>query len=126
MKTHDIAKILSALANALRNAPNQTLDELSSGPSRKPQPDAQSIPIALSTLIALSDFDKNQWLFLIKEYNFPIEVRPRDASRDILGKILKHLEQNPEARSKLVQSSNKERSETSPELLRALQFLLKS
>jgi hypothetical protein len=126
MKTHDIAKILSSLANALRNAPNQTLDELASTPTRKPQPDVQSIPIALSTLIALSDFDKNQWLFLIKEYNFPIEVRPRDASRDVLGKILKHLEQNPEARSKLVQSSNKERSETSPELLRALQFLLKS
>lgn len=123
MKTHDVAKILSTLATALRSAPNQTLEELASTPSKK-KPDAESIPIALSTLIALSDFDKGQWLNLIQEYGLPIEVRPRDASRDILGKILKHLEQNPDARKKLVQSTNKDRSETSPELLRALQFLL--
>lgn len=125
MKTHDIAKMLTALAQVLRSGPNQTLDELASTGLKRPEPNPESIPMALSTLVALSDFDKSQWLKLIQEYNFPIEVRPRDASRDILGKILKHLEQNPESRSKISNAAQKKRDDTSPELVKALQFLLK-
>jgi hypothetical protein len=123
MKTHDVAKVLTALAHALRSAPNQNLDELGLG-SRPPKVDPASIPMALSTLVRLAEIDKAQWLTLIREHNFPIEVRPRDASRDILGKLLKHLEQNPESRERLTRAAQRNRTDTSPELMRALQFLL--
>lgn len=125
MTTHEVARILSALATALRKAPDQTLEELAAGSGPKRKVDANNIPVALSTLVALSDFDKAQWLSFISEYGFPIQVRPRDASRDILGKLLNFLERNPDARNKLAASAQKERSQTSPELLRALQTLLK-
>lgn len=126
MKTHDIAKVLSSLAQALKSAPNQTLDDLVSGATAKNSIASEDIPMALSTLVALAEFDKRQWQGLIEEYRMPIEIRPRDASRDILGKILKFLEQNPTARKNLTQSANKPRADTSPELMRALQFLLKT
>ncbi|MEQ8594706.1 MAG: hypothetical protein RIC04_13620 [Parvibaculum sp.] len=125
MKTHEIAKLLMSLARALQSAPNQTLDDLASGGRKRRAPDPDEIPVALGTLVALSDVDKNQWYKLIQENNFPIEIRPRDASRDVLGKLLRFLEQNPEARKKLTKS-RVERSSTSPELARALQFLLRS
>lgn len=57
-------------------------------------------------------------------HGFPIDVRPRDASRDIIGKLLKFLEENPDARNRLNHAAQKGRSETSPELARALQLLL--
>jgi hypothetical protein len=123
MMTHEIAKLLSALAQALRNLPNQTLDELASGKARRPDVDPSNIPMALSTLVALSDFDKSQWQSLIKECNFSIEVRPRDASR---GKLLRYLETNTEAWKQLTSTAQKNRSQTSPELMRALEFLLKT
>jgi hypothetical protein len=82
--------------------------------------------MALSTLVALSRFDKAQWLDIIQQYNFPIEVRPRDASRDILGKLLNHLEQDSESRQRLSVDAQKGRSDTSPELMKALQLLLKT
>src|SRR5579872_622633 len=128
MTTHELARALGSLAAALRKAPDQTLDELSLnlGFGLRHVPDAKDIPVALSTLVALSDIDKNQWLNFIKEYDFPIETRPRDASRDILGKLLNYLERNPEARRRLAVSSQKDRSQTSPELLRALKTLLDS
>lgn len=126
MKTHKIAKILSDLAQALRTAPDQTLEELTSGGQHRLPLDPASIPVALSTLVALADVDKAQWQSLIQECRFPIDIRPRDASRDILGKLLKHLEQNPEARNRLTNATPRGRSETSPELMRALQFLLKT
>ncbi|AZG77060.1 hypothetical protein [Methylocystis rosea] len=124
MKTHDAAKILMVLAQALRNAPNRDLDDFASSIAKPPQLDPASIPVALSTLVRLSEIDKRQWTTFIKEHNFPIEVRLRDASRDILGKLLKHLEQNPEARERLSKVAQRSRSETSPELMKALQFLL--
>lgn len=124
MKTHDLAKAFRLLARTLQDMPNMPVEDLLYSLRRR-RPDTSSIPMALSTLVALSDFDKGQWIDLIHEYDFPIEVRPRDASRDILGKLLSHLEQSPESRRKLRSASNKSRSESSPELARALQFLLK-
>jgi hypothetical protein len=105
--------------------PDQDLDGLRFG-LRRPRPDAASIPMALSTLVALSRFDKAQWLEIIDQYDFPIDIRPRDASRDILGKLLNHLEQNPESRNRLSVEAQKGRSDTSPELMKALQLLLKT
>jgi hypothetical protein len=69
--------------------------------------------------------DKQQWLNFAREYHLPIETRPRDAARDILGKVLAYLESNPEARKELKEKATKRVSETSPELMRAFAFLLK-
>lgn len=125
MKSHDLAKALSHFAQLLRKLPSTDLDDLIVSARYAPPPDPDTVPIALSTLVSLSRFDKNQWLQLIKEYNFPVEIRPRDASRDILGKILKHLEESPEARNRLVNRATKSKPESSPELLRALETLLR-
>ena len=126
MKTQEAAKLLNFIASVIRSSPFETIEEMS---ERRPhRVDAQSVdvPRALSMLVALSSFDKAQWQQIIKDYNFPIEVRPRDASRDVLGKILNHLEASPEARTSLATSSTRLRPGTSPELAQALEFLLKS
>lgn len=124
MKTHEVASILSALATALRKGPNVPLDELGSSVKRS-KPNPEGIPLALSTLVALADFDKSQWLTFIRENSLPVDVRPRDASRDIIGKILNYLAENPEARQRLSNTAKSTRSETSPELMRALDLLLR-
>lgn len=125
MKTHEVAKVLSALAQALRSAPNMPLEDFGKQKSST-EVSPSDVPTALSTLVALSDFDKQQWQSLIAEYNLPIEIRARDASRDILGKILKYLEQNPTARKNITNMAQNRRSDTSPELMRALQLILKT
>ncbi|NGO56246.1 hypothetical protein G6N73_35810 [Mesorhizobium camelthorni] len=122
MKTHDVAKSLNALARFLKNGPNEDLGAFLSGRSVKSVDD---IPTALSTLVALSSLGKSQWLSLISQYNLPIDVRPRDASRDILGKILKHLEESPESRRRISQDAMTSRPNTSPELQNALRLLLR-
>jgi hypothetical protein len=125
MKSHDLARALNTLSSLLRSMPDQDLEDLRFN-SRQAKLDPSSIPMALSTLVALARFDKAQWLQIIRQYNFPIEIRPRDASRDILGKLLNHLEQNPESRKRLSIDAQKARSDTSPELMKALQLLLKT
>src|SRR6266850_5803753 len=125
MKTHDLARALNTLSNLLRSMPDQELENFKLN-SRQTKLDPASIPMALSTLVALARFDKAQWLQIIQQYDFPIEIRPRDASRDILGKLLNHLEQNPESRKRLSIDAQKARSDTSPELMKALQLLLKT
>lgn len=127
MKTHDLAKALETLARVLRSAPNLPVEELQDqiGSSRR-HPEPSEIPLALSTLVALADIDKGQWIDFIRVNSFPIDVRPRDASRDVVGKLLRYLEQTPEARKKITNIAAHARSQTSPELQKALDFLLKS
>ena len=125
MNTYDAAKVLSSLATALRSAPNQSFDELAEGGNRKVETRSVDVPRALSMLVALSHFDKMQWMQVADELKLPVDIRSRDASRDIMWKILKYLESNPEARKRLTHSPNKQRSNTSPELAQALELLLK-
>jgi hypothetical protein len=125
MKTHDVASALELLARFLRQAPNEELSSTALGSLKRAKPDSASIPVALSTLVALSRVERQQWQAVIQEYGFPIVVRPRDASRDILGKLLNYLEQNPEAIKRLRLSPPSSRSDISPELMSALQHLLK-
>lgn len=124
MKTHDLAKHLSVLARVLRAGPNIELQNLKLESPRKV--DESSIPVALSTLAVLSEFGKEEWLSFINDHDLPIDIRPRDAARDILGKLLKYLVENPQVRNELSHSAAKERSNTSKELSRTLQLLLNS
>jgi len=126
MKTHELAQALEGLAELLKNGPNIEFGDF----QKKVQSYNQSlnpeeISIGLSHLVALSRFDKQQWVSVIEDYDFPIGVRSRDASRDVLGKLLSYLEENPGARKKLREKSPKKSDEASPELIRALGALLK-
>jgi len=125
VKTHELARALEVLASVLRTGPDVGLSEIfaiGSGPL--PQSTDQ-IAVNLSTLSALSRVDRQQWLALIREYQFPIEFRPRDASRDILGKLLRFLERSPDARERLRKRTASSSQSGSPELLKALQTLLR-
>jgi hypothetical protein len=127
VKTHDLARALETLARGLRAAPNMPIEDVSfpfGHPRRRPEP--SEIPMALSTLVALADIEKSQWIDFIRANGFPIDIRPRDASRDVVGKLLRYLEQTPEARKRITNVAERTRSQTSPELQKALDFLLKT
>jgi hypothetical protein len=126
MKTHEFAAALTMLAAVLRRAPSQPLDEFFERPApKRAKPDPSSIPFALSTLVSLSEVDKGQWLTFIREQGFSIDIRPRDASRDIIGKLLNFLAENPEARARVANTAQKNKSDSSSELMRALDLLLR-
>jgi len=131
MYTHDLAEVLKKLASSLKRGPNIDIDDLSSlfnsvvhasNVSRKEG--AHDLPIALSALVSLSRVDKSEWVALIQDLGLSIEVRPRDASRDILGKVLRILETEPEARARLQRRVASREAQGSPELARALSSLL--
>lgn len=124
MNTHDLANALSTLAKVLRAGPNMDITDLKSVQSKTPRSSAE-IAVNLSTLIELSKIDKARWAELISEYNFPIEIRPRDASRDVLGKLFNYLDENPSAQERLKISATRGSGTGSPELMRALGTLLK-
>lgn len=125
MKTHEIATLLSSIAQTLRRVPNVELHELAEKKTKRGKPNPSDIPIALSALTALSRFDKNQWRAVIDEFKLPISVRTTESKRDIVGKILNVLEKDADARKRLQTSATKPRPDVSPELMNALNFLLK-
>jgi hypothetical protein len=124
MRTHQLAKALRVLANALEAAPNEELTEDLLKPQLAIPFDNSTLAVSLSTLTNLARIDKKQWLMFITENKIPVQWRERDASRDILGKVLAYLEKNPDAQERLKQSVRKKSSQTSPELMRAFAFLL--
>lgn len=125
MKSHQVGRILRKLSEMLERAPDVDLDELSISDRNLTEVATSQIAVNVSTLAELARIDKQQWLEFIREYHLPIETRPRDATRDILGKVLAYLESNSEARQSLKERATKRMSETSPELMRAFAFLLK-
>lgn len=133
--SHELAALLRQIANALRKGPNisaaDAIESILSGDtarhpvrSIKPRPTKNDLPIALSALVSLSSIDKSEWIALINDLGINIEVRPRDASRDIMGKVLKILENEPDVRSRLQLKVKNKEAEASPELARALSSLL--
>lgn len=124
MKTHDIAKILRALANVLEQGPNTPI-ESAVMTAKDSAINKTQIAVSLDTLIELSSIDKAKWISFINEMGYKLDLRPRDGSRDILGKLMNYLESNPGARENLKIKATAKSSEASPELLRALSSLLK-
>ncbi|MDR7020130.1 hypothetical protein [Aeromonas salmonicida] len=130
MKSHDFAKQLTMMAKILKNGPNIELHELDMHSFKydnyySPKLVEQSdIPKALSMLVGLNDVSKSQWITLITDYELPIDIRPRDATRDIIGKLLNYLSQNKEARERLSGKKNKKVSSSSSDLADALSILL--
>lgn len=128
MKTHEFAKQLSLMAKILRAGPNVELEEYwmqKPTLASRSQLEEKDIPLALNALVGLNEVKKEQWVSLIEEYGYTIDVRPRDANRDIVGKLINYLANNPDAREKLSGRQSKRKTGTSAELADALNLLLK-
>lgn len=137
MKTHQLANELILLAKILKRSPNIELESLSiesiiSSKKSKTEYNNEGAELskdnlssALYNLVNLNRVNKQQWLALIDDYRFNIQVRDRDANRDIVGKILSYLANNPKEREKLVTRHSKNLTPSSNELANALNLLLK-
>lgn len=122
MKTRALARSLRLLADWLEQFPDQNLEGLVLDRADTRQKSA-SLALNLATLAALSRIDKAEWINFINQHGFPIEMRPRDATRDILGKLLKFLEEEPSAIEYLQDRAHTD-SVAPPALSQALRALL--
>jgi len=125
MKSHDFAQALTVLARLLKAGPDVELSRLKMVDASADSFNNRGLALNLSTLVSLSSVNKQRWIELIRENGFPIEIRPRDASRDIFGKLCAYLVNNPQAQERLKANVTKTSGKSSPELMRALATLLK-
>lgn len=125
MKNHDLAKALRAIANLLDSSPDMSIEHMRIVSKDAPNMSNTQVAVSLNTLAELARVDKQQWQELISEFGFPIQVRSRDASRDILGKLLSYLELHDEAREQLKMKVASKVSQASPELMKALSTLMR-
>ena len=122
MKTHELAKALQQLSKVLRALPNQELDSLGSAFA---EPNArQNVGISLSALAALSKFNKLDWEQVVRDFELPLEIRPRDGARDVMGKIITYLAENDAERERVARKSSPSDPDRPSELSNALHFLL--
>lgn len=129
ISSHEFARLLRKLATQLRKGPDMDADLAIDRIIERPASieggvKSDDLPVALSALLSLSSVDKSEWISLISELGLSVDVRPRDASRDIMGKVLKVLESQPLARQKLQSSIKERKTKASPELAQALSSLL--
>lgn len=123
MKTHDLAKALTQLGKLLRTLPNQDLEDLGSTLSKSASGPSADVGISLSALASLSRFNKSDWEKIARDFELPVDLRPRDAARDVMGKILTYLAENDAERKRVAMKSRVDADEPS-ELSNALRFLL--
>ena len=125
VKTHDLASGLSQLAKLLRSGQDVEISQLSTGSFIEGK-NRDDLVVSLTALVDLARVEKEEWLALIDDYDFPIKARPRDASRDILWKLVAFLVRNPRAQRLLKSSfAHRKFGKSSPELTRALGLLLR-
>ena len=123
MKTHDLAKALTQLGKVLRALPNQDVDDLGANFGGQQRATSAAEGINLSALAALSKYNRVDWERVVREFELPVELRPRDGARDIMGKILAYLADNSSERERIARKSSLSSGEPS-ELSSALKFLL--
>lgn len=138
MKTHEFAKSLIHLARVLRAGPNIEFEDMTNLSTYVSQPrqtkpsrevandkDRSEKGTGLALLAEMASYSKQDLLSLIDELGIPVEVRKADAVRDILGKALKFLQENPDFKERIAQSSSDKRpvDQQSP-LARALAILM--
>lgn len=122
MKTHELAKALQHLSKVLRALPNQELDSL--GASFTGTSAQQNVGISLSALAALSKYNKLDWEQVVRDFELPLEIRPRDGARDVMGKIITYLAENDAERERVARKSSPLNPDRPSELSNALHFLL--
>lgn len=123
MKTHELAKGLTSLSKILRSLPNQELNKFADGVASLKTSVNSEVGMSLSTLAAFSKYSKSDWEKVITDFDLPLQIRPRDASRDVMGKILTYLADNESERKRIATKSQKNGDGPS-ELSSALSFLL--
>ena len=123
MKTHDLAKALAQLVKVLRALPNQDIDDLAPALSRSIPGRVSDVGVSLSALASLSKFNKADWEQVARDFELPVDIRPRDAARDVMGKILTYLAENDSER-KRVEMKARTATDAPSELSSALRFLL--
>ena len=127
MKTHDVARALNTLARALRDGENLGLESITIGKADDGQVQTSlgsNAPAALALLVRLSAYSKNEWRALIQELELGIEIKVTDSVRDILGRLLKYLNDNKDVHKKLLEKARKPQTNVSPELMKALSILM--
>lgn len=138
MKTHDLAKALTHLSRVLRAGPNVDFEELTNlstylSHPRPPRPVRESSErrdeadkgTGLALLAEMASYSKQELLDLVDYLGIPIEVRKADAVRDILGKTLKYIQENPDFRDRIVHDVNQKGPDTrTSSLARALAILM--
>lgn len=130
MKTHDLAKALNHLSRILRVGPNVELDNLvnlnTHVESRAPRPtsDEGDRGAALALLSEMANYSKKELIELADTLDIPLEVRSADAVRDVLGKILRYINENPAVKQRLTTPATTSQSGKSSSLARALSILL--
>ncbi len=123
MKIHSLAKALRTLANVFETCPNIEVKDLGSILGQSSETYSKQVALNLKTLHSLSKISKKEWVKLIQGYGFSIDLKPRDSSRDVIGKILNYLDSNPEAVDILKKKGNVP-SEGPSALSQALDILL--
>lgn len=132
MKTHELAEALKLFATMLKRGPNIDVEDLAISdrfstdtPSSRKR-SKNDLPVALSALLSLSRIDKREWIELITDLGLGLEISPRDSSRDVVGKVLRLLEKDANARNLLAKRVQSKQAQASPELMNALSSLLRS
>ena len=138
MKTHDLAKALNHLSRVLRAGPNVDFEELTNlstylSQSKPPRPSRETADkrdmaekgTGLALLAEMASYSKQELLDLVDYLGIPIEVRNADAVRDVLGKTLKYIQDNPDFRNRIVRNvDDKEPAAKTSSLARALAILM--
>jgi len=125
MKTHDIADALAALSRIMKASPNVELTTWAASlPIGSNGVDSSAVALSVSTLAAISRVSKAEWRKLLAQWKLPVEIRNSDSVRDLVGRIFRYLEENPEALRKLHREATKKNKKVSAELMEALSVLL--
>lgn len=129
VSTHELADLLVMLARMLRSMPDGPMEEefrRKRFRDKEQKSFAFNEPSALIALVGFSKFTKNDWVSFIHELDIPIQIDSKNASRDLMGKIINYFADHPEGRAKLRSISRRgSRGETSQALLEAFNVLMR-
>lgn len=115
MKAYDLAKALTHLSRVLKAGPNVEVEEIgnlsvhsTAARTTRVKDDTRNTSdkaTALALLAEMASYNKTELMDLAYQLNIPVQARSADAVRDILGKILKYIQENPDFRNRLVHAS---------------------
>ncbi|MBW1795348.1 MAG: hypothetical protein JRJ38_13120 [Deltaproteobacteria bacterium] len=123
MKTHSLAKALRKLSGILESYPNTELSNFGRLFEKELLLDKRQVAVSLKNLFSLSKISRKEWINLIDDYGFIIDIKPRDSARNIIGKLFNYLETHPEAIDILKRKSRESDGKPSA-LVQALDILL--
>lgn len=131
MKTHDLSKALNHLSRVLRAGPNVELEDLVNlstyvdrPRTTKPVPDQSDKGAALALLAQIASYNKRELADLISFLGIPVEIKNTDSVRDLLGRTLKFIHENPSVQNRLASSGSDRQANSASPLARALAILM--